>query len=39
MNEVIDRYKSVGVEIPKSLYMDCGCCGSSDPATSVAASW
>ena len=26
MSEVIDRHQAAGVEVPKSLYMDCGCC-------------
>lgn len=45
MSEVIDRHVSVGVEVPKSLYMDCGCCGGKvgstrgDTGTSVAALW
>ena len=45
MSEVIDRHESVGVEVPKSLYMDCGCCGGKvgstrgDTGTSVAALW
>ena len=26
MSEVIDRHDSAGVEVPRSLYMDCGCC-------------
>ena len=25
MSEVIDRHESAGVEVPRSLYMDCGC--------------
>ena len=24
--EVIERHESVGAEVPRSLYMDCGCC-------------
>lgn len=47
MEEVVDRHKAAGVEVPKSLYMDCACCNgkpgfqasSIDPTTSVAASW
>ena len=48
MSEVIDRHEPVGVEVPRSLYMDCGCCcgkansphsTSKDMGTSVAASW
>ena len=48
MSEVIDRHESAGVEVPRSLYMDCGCCSgkansphstSKDTGTSVAASW
>ena len=44
MCEVIDRHVSAGVEVPKSLYMDCGCCGGkvgsrADTGTSVAALW
>ena len=44
MSEVIDRHQAAGVEVPKSLYMDCGCCSgratshqstSSDTTTSV----
>ncbi len=26
MSEVIDQHESAGVEVPRSLYMDCGCC-------------
>lgn len=46
MSEVIERHEAAGVELPQSLYMDCGCCSgretshqstSSDTATSVAA--
>ena len=29
MSEVIDHHKSIGVAVPQSLYMDCGCCGGS----------
>lgn len=48
MAEVIDRHKEIGVEVPRCLYMDCGCCGgtlqlSSSVATvnptSVASLW
>ena len=48
MSEVIDRHESVGVQVPRSLYMDCGCCSgkpgytrstSSDTGTSIAAMW
>ena len=51
MSEVIDRHKSIGVAVPQSLYMDCGCCNrslqsdsttrssASDPTTSVSALW
>ena len=48
MSEVIDRHESAGVEVPRSLYMDCGCCSGkagslqstlSDTGTSVAALW
>ena len=48
MSEVIDRHQAAGVEVPKSLYMDCGCCSgratshqstSSDTTTSVTAMW
>ena len=51
MSEVIDRHKSIGVAVPRSLYMDCGCCNrslqsdsttrssASDPTTSVSALW
>ena len=48
MAEVIDRHESAGMEVPRSLYMDCGCCSgkvgssttsSSDTGTSVAALW
>ena len=42
MSEVIGRHKSAGVEVPRFLYMDCGCCNgkmdsqstSSDVSTS-----
>ena len=42
MSEVIDRHVSVGVEVSKSLYMDCGCCSgkvgsTGDTGTSIAA--
>jgi hypothetical protein len=48
MSEVIDRHKSAGVEVPRSLYMDCACCNgkvgfsqstSSGSGTSIAALW
>ena len=48
MSEVIYRHESAGVEVPRSLYMDCGCCSGkagslqstlSDTGTSVAALW
>ncbi len=48
MSEVIERHESAGVEVPRSLYMDCGCCSgragcfpstSNDPGISVAALW
>ena len=48
MSEVIDRHQAAGVEVPKSLYMDCGYCSgratshqstSSDTTTSVTALW
>lgn len=45
MDEVIDRHKTAGVEVPQSLYMDCECCSGklgptqSAPGTSVAALW
>ena len=51
MSEVIDRHKSIGVAVPQSLYMDCGCCNrslqsdsttrssASNPTTSVSALW
>ena len=47
MSEVIDRHKSAGVDVPRSLYTDCGCCSgkagvrhaSSNMGTSVAALW
>ena len=50
MSEVIDRHESVGAQVPRSLYMDCGCCSvkagfthsqsaSSDTSTSVTAMW
>lgn len=45
MDEVIDRHKTAGVEVPQSLYMDCGGCSGklgptqSAPGTSVAALW
>ena len=50
MSEVIDRHESVGAQVPRSLYMDCGCCSgkagfthsqsaSSDTSTSITAMW
>ena len=50
MSEVVERHKSVGAEVPQSLYMDCACCNgkpgfhqlqsaSQDPGTSTAALW
>ena len=51
MSEVIDRHKSIGVAVPPSLNMDCGCCSGSlqsnttavsstpNPTTSVAGTW
>ena len=48
MSEVISRHESIGVAVPPSLYMDCGCCSGSlttagsstvNPGTSVAALW
>ena len=44
MSEVINRHESVGVEVPKSLYMDCGCCSgklgfTTGEVTSVASLW
>ncbi len=44
MDEVINRHQGSGVEVPKSLYMDCGCCGGKEgltepQGTSVRASW
>ena len=45
MSEVIDRHKSIGIEIPYLLYMDCGSCGgtinstSSKSPTSVGGKW
>ena len=45
MDEVVDRHQSAGVEVPRSLYMDCGCCSGtphstlSNTGTSVAALW
>ena len=50
MSEVVERHKSVGEEVPQSLYMDCACCNgkpgfhqlqsaSQDPGTSTAALW
>ena len=46
MSEVIERHELMGVEVPRSPYMDCGCCGgkanstSSDSGTtSVGALW
>ena len=46
MQEVIDRHTTTGIEIPRSLYMDYGCCGgtlsapSSNPnPTSVTGLW
>ena len=48
MSEVIKRHESVGVEVPRSLYMECGCCSGkvgspqstlNDTSTSVAALW
>ena len=37
MSEVIDRHQSVGAEVPRSLYMDCGCC-SGKPSSSQSTS-
>ena len=43
MDEVIEQHKSAGVEVPRSLYIDCGCCSGtphstlSNTGTSVAA--
>ena len=45
MAEVIDRHEAAGVEVPKSLYMYCGCSSGkegtpqSNNGTSVAALW
>lgn len=48
MAEVIERHEAAGVEVPKSLYMDCGCCSGkeglpqttlNDVGTSVGALW
>ena len=43
MSEVIERHESMGVEVPQSLYMDCGCCSgraTSNPSgSSVGALW
>ena len=45
MDEVVDRHQSAGVEVPRSLYIDCGCCSGtphstlSNTGTSVAALW
>ena len=48
MTEVIERHQSLGVGVPRSLYMDCGYCGgkakspqstSSNTSTSVVAMW
>ena len=48
MSEIIERHESAGVEVPQSLYMDCGCCSGrvsapqstlNDTGTSVAALW
>ena len=51
MAEVIECHESVGAEVPRSLYMDCGCCNGkvgspqtpllslNEPGTSVGALW
>ena len=35
MTEVIDRLKSAGIEVPRSLYMDCACCNGKADFSSV----
>ena len=48
MAEVIERHETAGVEVPQSLYMDCGCCSGregfpqttlTNASTSVGALW
>lgn len=35
MDEVVDRHTSIGYDVPRSLYTDCGCCGGTLRTTST----
>ncbi len=35
MSEVIDRHRAVELEVPRFLYVDCGCCGGKEGSLST----